>query len=160
RLMQHATDQPPGWLADADGTRYTDVTLTNLDDVETARLADRVELSLVACDGTLVEKRTVPRASVFAAPVIAPRGRLDGHFSIPDAKGACFANAEVAGESEPGGLRVLGFFQLVTGEPPGVPASEQQNQLMSQVLELLGRPKIVTNDDLRRLEDEGKIPRG
>ena len=39
------------------------------------------------------------------------------------------------------------------------PVNEQQLEVIKQVIAILGRPSF-TDEDVRRLEDEGKIPRG
>jgi hypothetical protein len=159
-LLQLVTEQRPGGQDDPNGSRYTDVVLVNLDDSETARLGD-VKIRLTSCDGKELGERTASPSTVFQKLVIAPHARISGRFSLPKAglAGACYANAEVSGESEPGRLKVLGFFQLVTGDPPGVPLTDAQEEVLQKAKALLGNPKVVTTDDLRRLEDEGKIPR-
>ncbi|HEX7699763.1 MAG TPA: hypothetical protein VF403_03550, partial [Kofleriaceae bacterium] len=159
-LVQLVTKQAPGSQESSDGSRYAEITLTNLDSVETAQLTD-MKIHFTSCDGDGLTETTADPHSVFSTLTVPPRGKISGKFSLA-AQGAnvCYANAEVSGTSAPGKLKVLGFFQLVTtDQPPGIPVSEEQEKVMAQAMQLLGNPKIVTNEDLRRLEDEGKIPR-
>ena len=160
-LLQLVAVQPPGGgAADPDGTRHVAVELLNLDGGETARI-DRMKIRLVGCDGKDAGERGASPSSVFKELAIGPRQRIAGTFSLPKdgLEHVCYANAEVAGESEPGKLPVVGFFQLVTGETPGVALSDDQEEVLQQARALLGNPKIVSVDDVRRLEQEGKIPR-
>lgn len=159
-LVQLVTKQAPGSQESSDGSRYAEITLTNLDSVETAQLTD-MKIHFTSCDGDGLTETTADPHSVFSTLTVPPRGKISGKFSLA-AQGAnvCYANSEVSGTSAPGKLKVLGFFQLVTtDQPPGIPVSEEQEKVMAQAMQLLGNPKIVTNEDLRRLEDEGKIPR-
>ena len=96
------------------------------------------------------------------------KGRIKGRMTISksQADGICWADARVGGESEPGQFKVTGFFALDTGHSKGIPLSPEAQETMNKALELLGKSGdqagsvIVTNDEIRKLEDEGKIPRG
>jgi hypothetical protein len=135
--------------------------LANLDSTETARIS-ALKIELTSCEGKSLGSTTADPSTVFKTLTVAPHARISGRFSLTSpAAGVCFANAEVSGTSEPGKLKVLGFFQLVTtNEAPGVAVTDEQEQVLQQAMTLLGNPKIVTNEDLQRLESEGKIPRG
>jgi hypothetical protein len=159
-LLQLLTEQGPPGQEDANGTRSIDVVLANIDATETARISN-MQIHLISCDGKDAGERSAAPSTVFQNLVIGPRARISGRFSLPKTGLAdvCYANVELSGESEPGRLKVLGFFRLVTGDPPGVPLTAAQEAIFQNARELLGNPKIVTVDDVRRLEDEGKIPR-
>ena len=159
-LLQLVTEQAPEGEEDASGSRYADIVLTNMDATETARLSD-MKIRFASCDGKDIGERSAAPSTVFQNLVVGPRAKIFGRFGLAqsDLAGVCYANAEVSGESEPGRLKVLGFFQLTTGEIPGVPLTEAQEEVLQKARELLGNPKVVTIDDLRRLEEAGKIPR-
>jgi len=161
QLVQLVTQQAPGSQENPDGSHFADIVLVNLDATETARLT-AMKVDLTSCDGKSLGSRTVDPATVFHDLVLAPRAKISGRFTlVAPGEGVCFANAEVSGTSEPSKLKVVGFFQLITSnDPPGVALNEQQDQVLEQAMSLLGNPKVVTNDDLRRLEADGKIPRG
>jgi hypothetical protein len=60
---------------------------------------------------------------------------------------------------------VTGFFGLDTGRSKGIPLPSEAQATLNHALELLGKANktgsvVVTDEELRRLEDEGKIPRG
>jgi hypothetical protein len=65
------------------------------------------------------------------------------------------------GTSRPGGYEVVGYFSLTVGrsslvvEVPG-----DRTALLNEAMRQLGNPKVLTLKDIRRLEDEGKLPRG
>jgi hypothetical protein len=159
-LVQLVTKQAPGSQENSNGSRFADVTLTNLDDVETAQLTG-MTIHFTSCDGNSLTETTADPHTVFSTLTVPPHGKISGKFSLgAQGDNVCYANAEVSGTSSPSKLKVLGFFQLVTTDhPPGIPVSEEQEKVMAQAMELLGNPKVVTMEDLRRLEDEGKIPR-
>jgi hypothetical protein len=160
-LVQLVTQQAPGAQESADGSHFADVVLANLDATETARIT-AMKIELTSCDGKSLGTTTADPSTVFKDLVVAPHAKIAGRFTLAaPGQGVCFANAEVSGTSEPGKLNVLGFFQLITtNETPGVALTDEQDQVLQQAMKLLGNPKVVTNEDLLKLEADGKIPRG
>jgi PKD domain-containing protein len=146
---------------DPNGSRFVQVTLSNYDPTETARLKE-LKLRFVPCSGKEAAEKTIDLRSVFPSSAVTPRGSLYGRFAVDgkELDGICWVNAEVGGESEPGNLKVVGFFSLDTGQREGRTLPPKEQEVMDQVLEILGHPTVVSYEDIRRLEDEGKIPRG
>jgi hypothetical protein len=165
-VVQLVTEQRPGMTVNEDGSRSTDVTLINIDPVETVRLTG-MTLTLKPCDGSDASETNVAVQSVFPDSRIPPKGRLAGRLvlSAEDAKRVCWADARVTGKTDPGQLEALGFFGADTGQSKGIPLAAAAQDTMSRALQLLGRSGrtgsvVVTDEEIRQLEDDGKIPRG
>jgi len=165
-LLQLATQQGPVGQQLPDGSRYVDVTLINIDPVETARLTE-LAIHYKRCDKSDTPETAASLQSVFADPRIPPKGRIQGRMIVPkdQAEDICWADARVAGESEPGQFKVAGFFALDAGNAKGAAVPVAAASTLKNALQLLGKDRdqpgtaIITDAEIRRLEDEGKIPR-
>jgi hypothetical protein len=146
---------------DDNGDRAMPVTLDNIDDTETARLTG-IELRSLSCDGKTQTSETVPVDTVFPSADIAPGASLTGTFVFPDgaSTGICRVFATVTGTSAPGALAVSGSFAMTVGDAFRKPITdEQQLATIRTVIQILGTTSF-TQEDVQRLEDEGRIPRG
>jgi PKD domain len=161
-IVQLVTDQTPWSTESADGSRTADVTLLNIDPTETVSLDPEVTVALKPCDGSTPTTRKLALHDVFAVPVLHPRERAVGHFTLPKDEIAriCWADAEIAGHTSPANFRAVAFFTLDAGKQPAHVYDEEQTKLMMKVMDLLGNPPAVSDDQIRQLEDAGKIPRG
>jgi len=161
-LVQLATEQTPWSNENADGSRTAEVTLVNIDSAETVTLDGDANVAFKPCDGGAPTNRKLALREIFPSLVLAPKQRLSGKFKLSktDLASTCWADAEVSGLTTPGSLRALGFFTLDAGKHPTRIYDEEETALMMKVMDLLGHPPAVTDDQIRQLEDEGKIPRG
>ncbi|HEY6459446.1 MAG TPA: PKD domain-containing protein, partial [Polyangiaceae bacterium] len=160
--LQLVATVPPGPAGSTDdGSRTVAVTQRNLDPGETAQL-DTLHLHFVGCDGKTTTERTGDVRSVFQDDAVAPGATLAGTLAVAtsDLKDVCTVRAELEGTSRPGNLRVTAFFALDPGGARGRPLDERQAAAMAQLDDVLGDAGVVTLDTIRKLEDEGKVPRG
>jgi hypothetical protein len=161
-LVQLETQQAAWSKPAADGSRTADVTLVNIDPVETVTLDATVTVAMKPCDGGTPTTRTFALHDIFASATLAPGQKLTGAFTVgkSDVASICWADAEVDGVTSPGQLRAVGFFTLDAGKQEAYVLTDEQTAVMQQALELLGNPPAISDDQIRELEDAGKIPRG
>jgi hypothetical protein len=150
-------------LAESDekGNRSLAVTLENIDDTQTVSLTE-VRLRNLSCDGKTETESTVPVGSVFPQATIGPRGSVAGALTVeePAKRNLCRVFAAVKGTSSPGGLEAAGSFAVTVGDAFRQPVTDaRQLEVVKQITAILGTPGF-TEEDVRRLEDEGRIPRG
>jgi hypothetical protein len=146
---------------DDKGNKSLSVTLENIDDTETVRLTE-VRLRNLSCDGTTQTESTVDVSSVFPEATIGPRGSVTGTLTVsePGKRNLCRIFATVTGRSAPGSLDATGAFAMTVGDAFRQTITDQtQLDVIRQVTAILGQAAF-TDEDVRRLEDEGKIPRG
>jgi hypothetical protein len=147
----------------SDGSRYVDVRLSNLDATETAQL-EKAEVKLIGCEGKPDHTKTVPVSSFFPQAQVPPRSTVTTHFSMSksEAEGYCRADVTLSGTSSPGQIPVRGDFALVTGgdSKTAIKGSPKQQEALAKVKELLGDRKFITQEDILKLEEQGKVPRG
>ena len=147
------------YLAQGEGDS-TPLALRNTDREETAVLA-RATAHLIDCENKEQGTREASPADFLEATVVPPRGRVSGRFTWPQTQGLCYVQVSLFGTSRPGGYEVVGYFSLTVGrsslvvEVPG-----DRTALLNEAMRQLGNPKVLTLKDIRRLEDEGKLPRG
>jgi hypothetical protein len=166
-LIKLVIEQSPMASKGPDGSMFTDVTAVNIDPVETARLT-QLTVTFKPCDGSDPTPMGRSVQSVFSDTRIPPKGRLAVRMTISahEAEGICWASAHVEGDSEPGQFKVAGDFTLDTGQNPGRRLNAKQQETVHEALKALGRRSdepggaTITMSEIRRLEDEGKIPRG
>lgn len=146
---------------DEQGNKSMPVTLVNIDAEETVGLIE-VQLRELGCDGEIANEETVAAITLFPETRIGPGKSVEGTLTVeaPAARNVCRVFAAVTGKSSPGSLDAVGSFALTVGEAFRQPITdEQQLEVIKQVTAILGKASF-TDEDVRRLEDEGKIPRG
>jgi hypothetical protein len=161
--LQLAVEQRMRPVSD-DGAHAVDITLTDADPAEAARL-ERIAVTLLPCGGGGGRPLAVDLAAVFGRLEVAAGGRIAGRLTIPGpaARGFCRARAEVAGTSRPGGLPVKVAFGLpleaARGPRPG-PLDAEQQAALDDAAGVLDGATVVSRADLRRLEQAGAIQPG
>jgi hypothetical protein len=161
QTLQLVATVAPGPARTEDDTRTLAVTLRNIDPGETAHLS-RLALRFVGCDGKSITERQADVRSVFAEDEVPPRGTIDGKLGVAtsDLHDVCAVDARLDGTSRPGGLRVAAFFAMDPGGRRGRALDERQAAAMAQLNDALGDAGVVTLEMIRKLEDEGRVPRG
>jgi hypothetical protein len=159
--LQLMSEVPPGPATRLeDGSRAVQVTLRNIHPTEAARMSSFVE-KFVPCTGEAPTVQSLPPSAVFASDTVGASSSITGTFTVPPGQdGICSVAVEIKGTSTPGGLRVTGVFALDTGNRRGHALSPEQTQVLATVREQLGGGDVITATDIRRLEDQGVIPRG
>jgi hypothetical protein len=161
-VVQLVTEKVPWSDLNEDGSRTVAVTLVNIDLTETVTLASDADVSLKACDGEKATHRAVALSSIFGDSVLAPKQRIQGRFTISkeDVDAICWADVALKGKTSPGQFAATGYFGLDCGKQSQKVASREKGHLLVKAMQLLGNPSHVSMDDVHRLEDEGKLPRG
>lgn len=143
------------------GERTVDVTLKNIDPVETANLS-ALEFRLMPCaadQAPSVQRRSV--SEVFRSASVLPRGALEGRlrWSKTDSAEVCNVDVSVIGTSHPSGFTVGGAFSMRTGYDLGVDVVDDPDQSkgIARAMALLHK-SFVTQEDLEGLVKAGDLP--
>jgi hypothetical protein len=161
RIQLYAVFHPEP-ATDADGARFIDVVLKNLDAKETASLAS-LAFRQVPCTPTPAPPtaESHPVAEVFRDASIPPRGSISGRLRWPKDGPAevCHLDVSAEGSSQPGGFSVGAEFSMRVGSDHGVEtvADPDQAAAIGKAMAILHKT-YVTPQDLERLVASGEIP--
>jgi hypothetical protein len=161
-LVQLLTDQTPWSTKNDDGSRTVEFTLWNIDPTETVALDSDADVSLKDCDGDKVTHRSTATSDFLEGTTLAPMQKIHGRFTVSkaDVDRICWADVALKGKTQPGSLDATGFFGLDCGKKTQPLVGKEKGDLLMKAMTLLGNPSHVSTEDIHRLEDEGKIPRG
>jgi hypothetical protein len=148
---------------DGAGGLASKVVLRNPSRTETVILQN-VEVTKIGCDGRDAGREQLAPGSVLASDSVPAGGRVEGRWAVDGdaAEGICYLDAVVTGVSRPAGMTASGSFSMTVGRDPRgtLVTGDDRAAALTLARAQLGNPLTIGPDDMIRLEEEGKIPRG